>query len=289
MRDPSRVPHYPEAMVDTDRRPAGPDVRASVGSGASSRTSERLDVLIALARADLRARYGRGRFRMAKWLLDPFALLGVYLLVVSFAVNRPGDAPGLSLACAIVPFQLLMTTVVSSTNAITTRESIILNMRFDRTLIPAATVVTETVAFLASLSMIAIMMAAYGIAPTAAIAWYPIVFAVNVVLALALAYPVSLIGLWFRELRVFVISLARAMFFLAPGLVALAQTSGDARTLLRLNPLTGLFESYRAVFLYGTAPAATDLLYPLLWALLLLLLVVPLYRREQRHFSKVVE
>jgi homopolymeric O-antigen transport system permease protein len=276
-------------MAEVDQSAAGSGMPATITDLSKSRLSRMLEILIALARADLRARYGRGRLRLVKWLLDPYALLGVYLLLVTFAVDKPGQAPGLSLACAIIPFQLVMAAVASSTNAVTMRESIILNMKFDRTLIPPATVATETLAFMASLSMIALTMIVYGVAPTPAIAWYPVVLAVNVILALAVAYPVSLIGLWFRELRVFVISFARATFFLSPGLVPLAETSERAQAILRFNPLTGLFEAHRSVFLYGHAPKPVDLLYPFLFALALLVLVVPLYRNEQRQFAKVIE
>ena len=248
-----------------------------------------LNVLVTLAQADLRARYGRGGFRIVKWLLDPFALLGIYLILVTFVLDRPGTAPGLSLACAIVPFQLVMATVTNATGAIHARESIILNMKFDRSLIPAATVLTETVAFVASLSMIALMMIAYRVEPTPALVWYPAVFVVNVALAAGIAYPAALFGLWFRELRVFAISLVRAMFFLAPGLVPLAAASSTAESVLRFNPLTGLFEAYRDVFLFGTSPSAFDLLYPLGIGLVLLAVFVPVYRSEQAQFAKVVE
>ena len=108
-------------------------------------------MLLSLTEADLRARYGRGGGRFAKWLLDPFALAGVYLLLVTFVLNRGGPAPGLSLACAIGPFQLVMSTVTNSMIAITTRRSIVLNMSFQRSLIPVATTFTETVAFIAGL------------------------------------------------------------------------------------------------------------------------------------------
>ena len=272
-------------MADVARSGARPDVREPLWS----RLARKRDLIVALTHADLRVRYGRGPFRLVKWILEPFALLGVYLMLVTFVVDKPGDDPGLSLACAVVPFQLIMTTVISSTNAITMRESVILNMRFDRTLIPPATVVTETVAFLASLSLIVVTMIAYGVAPTAAILAYPLLLAVNMLLALSLAFPVSLVGLWFRELRVFVVSFTRAMFFLAPGLVPLSQASDTAQRWLQLNPLTGLFESYRAVFLFGELPDAVDVLYPVGLAAVLLALTVPLDRREQRQFAKVVE
>lgn len=246
------------------------------------------EILAALVASDLRARYGRGRFRMLKWLLDPFALVGVYLLLVTFVLDRPGRAPGVSLACAVIPFQLVMMAVTNGTNAVGQRRSVILNMSFPRALMPVAGALTETVAFLSSLSLLALMMAAYGVEPTAALLWLPVVLAVNVVLAIAVAYMASLVGLWFRELRPFLISFVRALFFLAPGLVPLAAIGGDAYDLVRLNPLTGLFEAYRAVVIGGHRPAAWELLYPVAVAALVLGTLVPVYRREARQFAKLV-
>lgn len=254
------------------------------GTGASA-----FDILLSLTMSDLRARYGRGAQRFLKWLLDPFALVGVYLLLVTIVLQTKGRAPGLSLACAVVPFQLLMSTVINAMMAVTTRRTIVLNMGFRRALIPLASALTETIAFAASFTLFVLMMAIYGIAPTRAIAWLPVVVLVNVFFAVALAYPASLFGLWFRDLRNFGMSFVRTLFFLAPGLVPLSQIHGRAHDWLRLNPFTGLFEAYRDVFLFGRTPPAWELLYPSACAALLLLLFVPFYRSEQRQFAKIVE
>jgi ABC-type polysaccharide/polyol phosphate export permease len=248
-----------------------------------------LDVLVSLTRSDLGVRYGRGARRVLKWLLDPFALVGVYLLLVTIVLNVHGRAPGLSLACAVVPFQLLMSTVINAMVAVTTRRTIILNMAFRRVLIPIASVLTETVAFVASLTLIALMMAVYDVEPTISILWLPLVLAATIFLALGLAYPASLFGLWFRDLRNFGISFVRTLFFLAPGLVPLSQIPGGAPEWLKLNPLTGLFEAYRNVLLFGRAPQAWELLYPSAFGALLLCLFIPLYRSEQHQFAKIVE
>jgi lipopolysaccharide transport system permease protein len=203
-------------------------------------------------------------------------------------LDRGGRAPGLSLACAVVPFQLVMMAVVNGLNAVSQRRSIILNMGFRRVLIPLAGALTETVAFGASLLLLALMMAVYEVGPTLAVAWLPIVIGVNVVLAVGCAYGAALVGLWFPDLRPFLVSAVRAMFFLAPGLVPLSEIGGRADELLRINPLTGLFEAYRAVLLDGARPPAWTLLLPLAAAALLLLAFVPVMAREQRQFAKVL-
>ena len=77
--------------------------------------------MAALAGSDLRARYGRGRWKLVKWLFDLFAALGVYLVLVVFVLDLPGEAPGLSIACAVVPFQLVVMVVSSSLTAIRLR------------------------------------------------------------------------------------------------------------------------------------------------------------------------
>jgi ABC-type polysaccharide/polyol phosphate export permease len=182
-----------------------------------------------------------------------------------------------------------MLSFVNANNAIRLRRSIILNGQFDRTLIPVASVLTEAIAFAASLALLALTMIAYRIAPTAAIVWLPVVLALNVLFAISWAYPSALMGLWFPDLRVFTVSFVRTLFFLAPGLVALRDVPGRTNHLLRLNPLTGLFESYRAVLLYGERPAAWTLAYPFAFSLLLIAVFLPIYIREQRHFAKVVE
>jgi ABC-type polysaccharide/polyol phosphate export permease len=247
------------------------------------------NAVAALARWNIAMRYGRGRLRVLKWLLEPYAAAGVYLLLVAFVIHREGSAAGLSLACAIVPFQLVLATVVNALSAVTTHRWLLTNMSFDRTLIPFASAVAETVGFAAALTLLPVMMAIYGVAPTAALLWFPVLLAVSFLLALAAAYPAALAGLWFPDARPILVNLARALFFVAPGVVALDQINGAAHDWLRANPLTGLFESYRSVFLEGHSPAAWELLFPCFAAAILLVLFVPLCRREEAHMAKLVE
>ncbi|MCD6015306.1 MAG: type transporter [Solirubrobacterales bacterium] len=257
-------------------------------AGARARGRRTMDVLAELAKSDIKMRYGRGRVRAVKWLLDPIAALGVYLALIVFVLDRGETATGLSLLCAIIPFQLVMMTVINALQAVGLRSSIIVNMAFPRTLIPLSSVLTESVALTASLTLLPIMMAIYGVAPTAALLWLPVAIAVTIAFAAALAYPAALAGIWWPELMPFGVSLVRAMFFLAPGLVALDQITGTARELLPVNPLTGLFESFRDAVLFGHAPAAWKLLVPLAVGALVLAVSLPVYRREQSEFAKLV-
>jgi lipopolysaccharide transport system permease protein len=248
----------------------------------------RLDVLVALARSDMGMRYGRGKVKVLKWVLDPIAALGVYLLLVAIVLDQGDDALGLSLACAIVPFQLMVTSVLNALQAVILRGSIIVNMGFPRMLIPLSSVMTECVAALASFSLLPLMMIVYGVEPTAALLWVPAIVAVTIALCVAMAYPAAVVGAWYPEMVPFAISLLRAMFFLAPGIVALEAVTGTARDLMPFNPFTGPFEAFRHAFLYGDSPPAWELLVPLGFAAAILAIGLPLYRREQAQLAKLI-
>jgi ABC-type polysaccharide/polyol phosphate export permease len=260
----------------------------AAGRSLRGRLRRAAEVLAVLAISDLRIRYGRGGLRAVKWFLDPFAALGVYLVLITLVLDTGSGQPGLVLVCAVIPFQLVMMGTVNALQSVNTRASIIVNMSFPRILIPLSAVVTESIAFSASLVMLPLMMAIYGVEPTAAALWLPVALALTVVLATALAYPSALFGLWYPELISFAVSMVRTLFFLAPGLVALSEISGVARDLLPFNPLTGLFELYRDALLYGQSPPAWQILYPLAASALVLALAMRVYRREQASLAKLV-
>ena len=265
-----------------------PDASAAAAKrGYANSLRRRVHLLIALSRSDLHIRYGRGGGQIVHWFLDPFALVGVYLLL-RLILNKGGDAVGLSLACAVVPFQIVLASCTGAMNAVALREPILLNMRFDRLLIPASSVLTESLSFATSFTMFPIAMLIYGVEPTIALLWLPVIILATLALAFGAAWPAALIGIWFPTIRTFATQALRVLFFAAPGLVALTEMSDDVRRYIVLNPFTGLFEAYRHVFLYGNSPEFWELAYPVGAGVLLALVFFPIYKREQRHFAKLV-
>jgi ABC-type polysaccharide/polyol phosphate export permease len=267
----------PAAVADT--RPPAPETQPA--------WRRRLQVMIALARSDLLIRYGRGKWQIVNWFLGPFFLVGVYVLLRA-VLNRDVEAVGLSIACAVVPFQIVILSATSSLRSVSLREPVLLNRRFDLMLIPPSSVLTEGLAFAASFVMFPLLMIIYWVGLTSALLWLPVVLAATFVLALGAAWPAALIGVWAPNVQALASQALRVLFFLSPGLVALSEVSEGVYDWMVFNPLSGLFESFRHVFLYGDSPALWELAYPTAVGLLLMAVFIPVYRREQRHFAKMV-
>jgi ABC-type polysaccharide/polyol phosphate export permease len=281
------MPGRPYTAVEVAGHAGAEGLPAGFGPTETAALRRRLHVLFALARSDLRIRYGRGSWQVVNWMVNPFALVGIYLLL-RIMLDRGDNATALSIACAVVPFQVLMQTVESSMSAVSLREPVLLNRRFDRMLLAPSSLVTESLAFGASCLLFPITMIIGGIAPTAALLWLPVVLASTAVFALGLTWPAALAGLWFPNLKVAFSQGFRILFFAAAGIVALDEVSDELRPWLMLNPLTGVFEGFRSIFVYGKAPAAWEILGPTFVGLALTIAFVPVFRREQRHFAKLI-
>jgi ABC-type polysaccharide/polyol phosphate export permease len=270
--------------VHAPRETRSSAVETADGRGGWAR---RVHVLMALARSDLRIRYGRGSWQVVNWFVTPFALVGVYVLL-RVILNRGGEAVGLSIACAVVPFQIVLLSSISAMSSVSLREPILLNRRIDLMLIPPSAVMTEALAFATSFVLFPLMMALYWVGPTIALLWLPVVVAATVMLAFGVTWPSAVLGVWAPNITVFASQALRIMFFAAPGLVALSELSEGVRDWIVFNPFTGLFEAFRHVFLFGDAPAFWELAYPTAFGIMLVLAFLPVYRREKRHFAKLV-
>jgi ABC-type polysaccharide/polyol phosphate export permease len=127
--------------------------------------------------------------------------------------------------------------------------SLVTDIYFPRALLP----ITETTIGLAhfgvGLCVIPIFMLFLKVAPTPNLVYLPLIIAVQVIFNLGAAYPMAVWGLRYRNLPNLMGNILRLWFYLSPALYELARfKNGKVLFIMELNPLTGLFESYRRVF-----------------------------------------
>jgi lipopolysaccharide transport system permease protein len=165
--------------------------------------------------------------------------------------------------------------------------AIISNRVFPREVLPLVLIVVEGTTFMLALSLFVPLLAYYNVFPGASLLWLPVVIAVLVALCAATAFVSAVFGVRFPDVRPAAQNLIRLGFFASAGLVQPSDAPSRAlEMVLRANPLSGVFESFRAIFLRAEAPQVTDLLYPLAIAIVVMIIGLPLYRQAQVSFAK---
>ena len=225
--------------------------RISAGQMASPRRYikeawQRKSLVRVLASRELKSTYEMNAVGFAWWMLEPLTLTLVYVVLVSFILKAAEPAFPLYVVTALLPFKWMTSSLTGAMTVVRSNTNLIQDLYFPRALLPVAEVVTSMAHFAVGLLIIPIFMAVYGIGPSWHLLWLPVIVAAQFILCLGLCYPLAVWGVNYRNLPGLIGNLFRLWLYLSPALWALETRvrNPDYRNLIRLNPLTGLFEAY---------------------------------------------
>lgn len=248
-----------------------------------------LVALKALTIAALREQHDFSIAGLFKWLVEPLSYMLVYFVLIAAILNRPRDAYPLFLLCALVPWRYFTGAIFDSMFLTRGYGEILQNRSFLRELLPLTLLLAEAASFLIALSLFLPMMVLYEIPFTTNLLWLPLVLGILMLLTSGPAYMTALLGLYFPDLRGAFQNLVRVLFFVSSGLVPIGEVPGDRLpNVLKANPLSGVFDSFRAIFLEAERPSLWDVLYPAAFGIVLLLLGLSLFRWRRSELPKEV-
>ncbi|MFA5891130.1 MAG: hypothetical protein WDA27_09305 [Actinomycetota bacterium] len=251
---------------------------------------QRRSLIRVLAGRELKSSYEMNVVGFAWWLMEPLSLTAVYYFLIN--VLRGGTstprAQVLQVLVAVLPYKWLASSLIGSMGVVRANSNLVTDLYFPRALLPITEIAVGLAHFLVGLLVIPLFMIALGIAPSWSILALPLVVFVQSVLILGLAYPMSVWGLNYRNLPGLTVNLLRLWFYLSPGLYTLDSLHVEwARRLMHLNPLTGLFESYRGAVVTGSIPV-WDLLYSFVFGGIFVVAGGFYFTRREPHFGKML-
>ena len=225
--------------------------RVSAGQVASPRhylkeAWARRSLVGVLASRELKSNYEMNIVGFAWWMLEPLSLTLVYVVLVSVILKAAEPAFPLYVITALLPFKWMTSSLTGSMGVVRSNSTLIQDVYFPRALLPVAEVVTSMAHFAVGLAVVPIFMAVYGVGPSWHLIFLPVIVGAQVVLCLGLSYPFAVWGINYRNLPGLIGNMFRLWLYLSPALWALETRLPNPthRNLVRLNPLTGLFEAY---------------------------------------------
>ncbi len=244
------------------------------------------DVLRELVQRDLRLRYKRSLLGVFWSLLNPLLQLLVFTLI--FGIVLPLKIPNfpLFLFVGLLAWNWFQASLTEATGAIVENRDLVRRPGFSTTILPVVPVTTNFIHLLIALPVLMVFLLAGGIPLTPFAFMLPIVFAVQFVVTLALAYILAALNVSFRDVR-YVLAVALLLgFYLTPVFYDAAAIPAALQPLYHLNPLVTLIESYRDLLLYGAMPQFHWLLGVALAGALALWWGVRLFKHKSIHFAE---
>jgi lipopolysaccharide transport system permease protein len=232
-------------------------------------------------RRDLRAKY-KGSLLGVVWsLAHPIVLMLVYLVVFSVMLKiqtADYDHYWLFLLAGLPIWVFFATSLQSAARSLLENANLIRKVRFPRQLVPLSIVATQLVSFAVMLTIVVVLSLAYMPAARDTV-WLAIpLAAVAVCLVAGLSLAVASLNAIYRDVEHLVAALLLPWFFLTPVLYSLESIPGvkEHPRLVDVvhygNPLTPAIEAVRDPLFFGELPAAGDVVYLAVAAVLALAL-----------------
>ena len=201
------------------------------------------------------------------WLLDPLMFLAIYYLVVAVIFKRGGNNQPfiLFLLCGLIPFKFFSQTVSQSITSLRRAEPMIKSISFPKAILPLAVVLTNFVYFLFGFIITILAATLYGPRfetwPNFNYIYLAIVMLVMIIFTAGLSLIVSVLSIFFADLRNIVSHILKAWYYASPGLYSLDRLPEWVRPYAIINPLAGIMDSFRNIIMHNSHPFHLDLLY----------------------------
>jgi len=213
------------------------------------------DLLLQMAKRDLVLRY-KQTFMGAAWavfmpLVNTIIFTFIFTRIARVDVGMPYPVFAYS---GLVAWNLFAASLRFSIGSLTSNIPLVTKVFFPREILPISTILVCLVDFAIANAVLLLLMLYYGIAPTAAIVYLPVVLLVHITFTTGVSLFLAMANLFYRDVKYLFEVLLAAWMFATSVLYPVSMIGGRTARVLHLNPMTPIIEGYRGVMITGESP-----------------------------------
>lgn len=245
-----------------------------------------------LAWRDILVRYRQTALGIAWAVIRPFATMAVFTIVFGHLASLPaeGSAPyPLMVYAATLPWQFFASALSDAGSSLAGNAHLISKVYFPRLIIPAGSLMVNSVDLLIAGGVMAFLMSWYGWLPDWRISMLPLFIILAVSAAAGPGLIVAALGAKYRDFRFVVPFLVQLGLFLSPVGFSAAVIPEKWRLLYACNPLVGIIGGFRWALLKGESELrVSDVTISIVVMLVLLMVGIRCFRRVEKDLADVI-
>ncbi|HVS88678.1 MAG TPA: ABC transporter permease [Candidatus Acidoferrum sp.] len=196
---------------------------------------------------DVKIRYKQTAIGIVWVILQPLLTMGVFTVFFGRLAKLPSQGlpyPVFYFA-ALVPWMYFSYALQSATNVVVENQRVITKVYFPRLVLPFSAVLSGLVDFAIGFVVLVILTLAYGIRPTIAALWLPLLVLVAILTALGVGLWMSALNALYRDVRYVMPFVVQFWMFASPVAYPSALVPARWRWLYGLNPMAGVIDGFR--------------------------------------------
>ena len=218
---------------------------------------ESYELLLQMARRDLLLRYKQTVMGFGWAVSMPVMNMVIFSMIFTRVVRLDTDLPYPIFAYAgLLPWNFFASSLRFSAESLVKNTPLVTKVYFPREVLPFSAVLVSLVDFGVAATVLAGMMAWYGIGVGWTMLFLPVVLLVQILFTAGIALLLAMGNLFYRDVRYLFEVVLTVWMFATSVVYPVERIGGWLGDLLLLNPMTPIIDAYRAVILRGELPAA---------------------------------
>lgn len=245
------------------------------------------DMIDGLVRRELRGRY-KGSILGFLWTyINPLIQVVIYSAVFSVVFKVRIEKFYLYLIIGMMPWTFFTTSVQGGAVCIRAQSEMIKKIYFPREVIPIAHVTSAFINMLFSFIIVflAVLVSGFGMRLEAMI-YLPLIMLEEYLFALGIAFIVSAVTVYFRDMEQIIGLLMMAWIYATPIMYTIDYVPEKYRFLSLLNPMTSIVEIYHQILYYRMIPSAGYLVRAGISVVIVFIAGVFVFEKLNRNFAE---
>ena len=218
-------------------------------------------ILFNFAVSDLKIRYKNSVLGIIWSLVEPLLMLGVLFFVFSTMFKFEIENFPIYLLLGIICYNFFKNGTTFALNSLTNRSSLMTQIYFPRAIPGLSSGVTAAIMLLLELVVLGIFMVVLQYTPPITILALPLILALEFLLVLGLALPLSVLNVKFKDTEFIWMVVVHAGFFLTPIFYQFDMLPDYVQSVLQFSPVVQVVTMAHHVVLYGILPSVNSVLY----------------------------
>jgi lipopolysaccharide transport system permease protein len=247
------------------------------------------ELAVVLALRDLKVRYKQTALGVAWAVIQPLAAAIIFSLVFGRLANLPSEdvAYPLFVYAGVVLWTYFSNGLDSVSNSLVQNRDLVTKIYFPHLLAPLAAALPGLVDFAASLVIVVVAMAVYGVAPGVALVFLPLWILATAVILVGAGLWLAALNVQYRDVRHTLTFLVQIWLFASPVVYPASLVHGAWRYLYAVNPMSTAINGFRWSLLDARAPGVESFV-SLAVALALVAGGLVYFLRADRRFADVI-
>jgi lipopolysaccharide transport system permease protein len=238
----------------------------------------------------IRARYQQSVLGWLWVIIQPVTTVAVFTVIFTlFVPVNTGNTPYVVFSyVALIPWMLIANSLPDMANSLVSNMQLVTKIYFPREILPLSSLLARLLDFMIAVGLLVVLIIYFRI-PIFPVGWLflPIILIIHLMLIIGLGLILAASNIFYRDVGPLLGLGIQLWFYASPIVYPVTLVPEWLRPYYFMNPVAGILEAYRAVFLYQSLPGLY-LFNSGLLSLFLLLTGYWFFKRVEFQFADIV-